>query len=63
MVDSVMLDCVLQSAQMMLNGAARDLISKTTEFHWEKRKCNNVTMRLFLASSDMKETGQEPQLF
>lgn len=26
-----MLDCVLQRAQMMLNGAARDLISKTTE--------------------------------
>lgn len=26
-----MLDCLLQSAQMMLNGAAPDLISKTTE--------------------------------
>lgn len=26
-----MLDYVLQDAQMMLNGAARDLISKTTE--------------------------------
>lgn len=33
------------------------------KFHGARRKCNNVTMRLFLASSDMKETEPELELF